>query len=341
LRGVAVTAVLFCHFVVPEISDLSGALHEALPAFLVAAMRHGDLGVEIFFVLSGFVIAFSVHRNTITPAFAGRFVLRRALRLDPPYYIALLVMLSVVAMDHWDGLAGAWRQFGGWPVAGANMFYLHDLLGYPTPLDISWSLCLEIQFYLAFILVCGISGLVFRGGSAGHDHLRLVLVGALVVFSLVSWFPEAHRFDFAGTWFRFGLGVITCWVFLGRAAAGWLYLLLVVILGAALWCGDPRGVAAVVTAGAIHLGGRQKKLGTWLSGRVVQFLGRISYSMYLLHLFAGIFLVNLLWKFLPQTPVCAVLLIPVGVAGALAGSWVFYLLLERPSMAVSQRVRKE
>ena len=71
-------------------------LTSVLPLSLPKILRHGDLGVEVFFVLSGFVIAHQRGRP-ITPAFAGRFALRRAIRLDPPYYFTILVSVALWA----------------------------------------------------------------------------------------------------------------------------------------------------------------------------------------------------------------------------------------------------
>ena len=62
-----------------------------VPAPLETALKLGFVGVDIFFVLSGFVIAYSVREARITPRFLGRFALRRSIRLDPPYWITIAI----------------------------------------------------------------------------------------------------------------------------------------------------------------------------------------------------------------------------------------------------------
>lgn len=348
LRGVAVLSVLICHFFVPEISTIAAALSAALPASVPPLLLHGDLGVEIFFVLSGFVISYTVLDQRVSPGFTGRFVARRALRLDPPYYVALIIMLTVTAMNCQTGLTGAWHQSGGVGTALANMFYLHDLLHYPTPLDISWSLCLEIQFYLTFILISASAQRLARirspknkdGITRRETVWFLTLMLPLMGFSLACWFPETNRFDFLGTWFRFALGVLTCWTFTRRISPRWFYLAMLCTGIPAILSNDVRGIAVVVTAGTIYYVAITRRLTTWLSGPAIQFLGKISYSLYLIHLAAGIFIVNLAWKYVPHTPTNALLLVPVGMASAIVGSMLIFTLFERPSVSVSQRMKK-
>src|SRR5689334_15625966 len=84
LRGFAALGVVIFHFTEADHIPL---LASALPAWVVLILNHGNLGVPVFFVLSGFVIAHSVHSERVTMPFAAKFMLRRSLRLDPPYWV--------------------------------------------------------------------------------------------------------------------------------------------------------------------------------------------------------------------------------------------------------------
>ena len=81
LRGLAALAVAWFHF-----TNATGLLPEG---WLRASGRYGWLGVEVFFVISGFIIPYSLFNAGYRfPRHAGRFILKRIVRLDPPYIAA-------------------------------------------------------------------------------------------------------------------------------------------------------------------------------------------------------------------------------------------------------------
>jgi peptidoglycan/LPS O-acetylase OafA/YrhL len=86
LRGVAAISVVLYHV---YLQDLLPAARAPFAEPFHTVLANGYIGVYIFFVLSGFVIAHSVRDATITAGFIGRFALRRSLRLDPPYWAAI------------------------------------------------------------------------------------------------------------------------------------------------------------------------------------------------------------------------------------------------------------
>jgi peptidoglycan/LPS O-acetylase OafA/YrhL len=349
LRGLAALAVVFCHLVVPELSAFSSTLVSAIPESLTDLMRRGDLGVEVFFVLSGFVIAYSVRGQQVNPGFTARFAARRALRLDPPYYIALLVSIALWAYYSPLGMAEVMNRIGGVRGLLANLFYLQDLLHYRTPLSIAWTLCLEVQFYLAYIgLLCAaqclgrfrreVSGGMTAGNANPPSGALLLVFLPLAAWSVTAWFPEGLRFDFLGIWFRFFLGVATYWAFNGQISRWWLggFIAVLVVLGAAQ--GDPRVFTAVGTALLIDTAGRLGTLTSWLSASWIQFLGRISYSLYLLHIPLGIGIANILWAMTNKSVIAAVLCASAAVVASLMAAQMLYRYVEAPSVMMSKRM---
>ena len=61
--------------------------------------RNGFLGVDIFFVISGFVIALSVSKGAPTFGYFGRFIVRRSIRLDPPYWSSILLEVLLLHLS--------------------------------------------------------------------------------------------------------------------------------------------------------------------------------------------------------------------------------------------------
>src|SRR5262249_43389936 len=96
LRGIAALWVVIFHAYeghhVPH-------LMEWMPPLVSGVIANGNLGVAIFFVLSGFVIAHSVSRHIVNARFVSRFVLRRAVRLDIPYWSSMLLVVALAYLS--------------------------------------------------------------------------------------------------------------------------------------------------------------------------------------------------------------------------------------------------
>ena len=346
LRGVACLAVVVCHFLVPGMSQIAPMVGEAFPLLVVDVLRQGGLGVEIFFVLSGVVIAYSIRNCAVSRSFLWRFAIRRAIRLDPPYYLALWLTVGISAWHLPDTLYELGPYFGGGPGVLANVFYLQNVLQYPQVLAIAWTLCLELQFYLAFVILVW-TAQSFRDWLHRHEKWHTLpcgpfaftaVFGWLVIVSLLTWFSSLRDFTFLGTWFRFFLGAVTCWSMLGRIGREIPGSFILVLLVLGIYTNDLRSVAAALTALVILISHKRGGLDRWLSGPVWQFLGNISYSLYLVHCVVALPLINWLWTLTPQSPATAVSLLMLGVAFSVAAAWLFYFYIERPSIALSRSI---
>jgi peptidoglycan/LPS O-acetylase OafA/YrhL len=62
-------------------------------------LRQGDSGMAVFFVPSGFVISHSATRGRVTLPFVGRFMLRRSLRIEPPYWLAIALAICFAQLS--------------------------------------------------------------------------------------------------------------------------------------------------------------------------------------------------------------------------------------------------
>ena len=292
LRGLAALSVVFFHFLMA--ARLPHEHAAWMPLWLEWVLEHCWLGVQCFFVLSGFVIAYSLRGLFVTPAVAGRFVLRRALRLDPPYWCAIaieVVLLAVLGLS-WEG---APRPVD-WGQIGAHLMYAQEFLGYEHIVGVFWTLCVEVQLYLSFVLLLMLAQRLSgtRGEAPGRRSLPFVL--AFVPLVVVTLFA----FSRGGSWLPWGLsyaymfllGAFTWWALDGFLSVRWLLALagaVVAVLGFVPWelKDHPMAVMALSTAGLLYLAGRLGTLGTWLSWRPIQVLGRLSYSLYLIHLVVG------------------------------------------------------
>ncbi len=331
LRGVAAMAVVCAHLML--VVDEASAGPWMWSGFRWLA-GWGFLGVDIFFVLSGFVIAYSTRNGPHTFGYLGRFALRRSIRLDPPYWVTIALEMSLIALTMRFFPARA-TDLPTLAQIVAHVFYAQNLLGYGDIIDIFWTLCYEIQFYLFFVL------LLIARRRVPNRNLSIVVLAGVFVASLVLQFTTADIHGLAlERWYQFFMGVMAWWV-VGKRVSPWVIgPVWLTVLGASIATNQLYQFVGVATSALIVTAGLRGTMGQWLTSAPLQFLGKISYSLYLIHLLAG-------WRFVALT---GVLLGPFSVSMA----WIMYFagmivsvlaaaalwwLVERPTIALSKRVR--
>lgn len=164
LRGIAVLMVFCIHY-----GDLSTS-PSAVLRFAGLIKGGGWMGVDLFFVLSGFLITGILFETCRNPGYFRNFYMRRALRLFPVFYGTALVLILLTPLFHYH-----WRGMQIWYLFyGANIVQLYDLnLAQVGPFKLMhiWSLALEEQFYMVWPLV------VFLVA----DRRKLIGIAALIM----------------------------------------------------------------------------------------------------------------------------------------------------------------
>jgi peptidoglycan/LPS O-acetylase OafA/YrhL len=280
VRGIAVLLVLLYHGIAPPL----GANMSDLGTTLFAVAQYGWTGVNVFFVLSGFLITGILLDNRARPDYFSRFYIRRALRILPALYAALLVL-----------------RLGGWislPFAGAAMLFcanLAPLLGLPMQYGPLWSLAVEEHFYM-----------VWPAAVRKLPHNSLAVLLAVVclaspVLRLLRFVVYGENLNSLYTWFNadglaFG-AMLALWcrqAWFQRSQLKWfsvcaLGLGLTAFLtlqnyprtNAALQISACNLVSAGFLAGVLLLGtSRWKRL---VDRPILKLLGYISYGLYLVH----------------------------------------------------------
>ena len=286
LRAIAVLAVVLNHLSAPLISG-------------------GYVGVDVFFVISGYLITCIISREIEDGSFTfAKFYERRARRIFPALFAMLAVTLVVsyfvlLPSDY----AGAFRSALGTLFFASNIVFWHELKeGYfaatdagLNPLLHTWSLAVEEQFYVFFPVLLLVSYRHFR------RHIILILIVCSVV-SLVSavQLVQNHR---AAVFF---LSPFRGWELLvgsllafsavpplrsrvvreAVAGAGMLAILIACFLydGHTTFPGFATLMPVLGTAAIIHAGASGSTLvGHFLQWRPVVYIGLISYSLYLWH----------------------------------------------------------
>ena len=278
----------------------------------VGAIPGGYAGVDVFFVISGYLITSLIvdeFQRSNTVSFAG-FYARRAKRILPA--ASVVIGITVVAAYVWLGvLRGRQTAIDGvWAALfAANFHAIREGTDYfaegsaPSPLQHFWSLGVEEQFYLVWpslLLVTLACGRWLRRPATALRVVVLAVLGASLWWSIVqtgSHPTTAYFSPFTRAW-ELAVGaaialfptVIQRCAPVPRAAATWLGI--GCIVATACWFSAstsfpgyaaalPVGGAALVIAGG--MGAPERAAGVLLGLPPVRWLGRLSYSLYLWH----------------------------------------------------------
>ncbi len=324
LRGIAILLVLLFHAGLPWTPG-------------------GFIGVDVFFVISGFLITGKLWRESQQPGGLNiaKFYAWRIRRLLPAALVAvalisLVGLLIAAPLDRSelaaDGAASA--------LSIANMRFIGSVdyfapTSSPSPFLHFWSLSVEEQFYLVWPALIVL--LTWRGGSS-RRLIAALLIGVVASFALSVWLTDAspaRAFYLLPTrvW-QLGVGGLLALIgVMGTShragALAWAGLAAVVVAGVALTAEMPYpGLAALLpTAGAVALlygGAAPSGPARLLAAAPLRFLGKISYSLYLWHWPLLVLPLIFLERALTGVEIVA------SVAAAIGVSWLSWRFVEQP-----------
>ena len=315
-----------------------------LGGFPAQVLSHGWLGVQVFFAISGFVIAHSVGSSRITPGYVGNFILRRSVRLDPPYWAVIALALMLLAASKGVLLDSA-AAVPTWGAVFAHVLYLQNVLGYGDILDVFWSLCIEVQLYLVFVVFLGVvqsfspARRDFRG-RAGVAAVAVFVALAILSFAATPWFGLRPKVWFLTYWNQFFLGVLAAWALERRVARGWFLGYAGILAAAATFlASNIEDLTALVTAVVIVAAGQRGWLHGGLTWSGLPWFGRLSYSFYLIHTLVLARLTRLVARVGVTAAITPFLVISLGLVASMVAAWSLYRLAELPCVHLSKRLK--
>jgi exopolysaccharide production protein ExoZ len=288
LRGIAALMVVICH-------TRSNLLLTPLDAFATAFMLPGAMGVDLFFLVSGFIMVYTTGRSDGSVHYTLDFAAKRFARVWPVYAVLSSLYLVIAAYPHFSSTP--------WPDIGRGLLFLpvdaRKPPYYSLPFGLGWTLNFEMYFYLVFALSM----------LAGRWRWLAFYGWMLVMLVAVPWFATGHvsfnpKHDYMlGTGYFDQAANPVIWDFVAGTAIGllygsrvsadrkWLsYALIASSLAFIVWRASPGHIGF---HGMLHWGGPLAIFFAALTltfkgrdpktPRVLVWLGSISFSLYLVH----------------------------------------------------------
>lgn len=314
LRGIASVMVCLFHYVCTTTGYVSNATILHLFSF-------GQYGVHVFFILSGVVIPLSMLNSNYTTANFFRYLLKRMARIEPPYLVSIVLYVIYTLVK-----SAFFEQTSAVQIPTAKAVVLH--VGYLVPfvtnakwfINTYWSLAVEFQYYL---VLCAIFPLMVHSNSVVRSVCSIVFLGASIVVSNAALLPHWTPVFMLGIAY---VGYVTH----KYSVVEFVVLQLIALALIFYFFGVIILLVCVATLAIIHFF-------TNIKSNVTLFLGGISYSLYLLHGITGGFVINYLSHKYTST-VQQFMVITLGSIVALGCSYLFYLVIEKPSQVLSKRI---
>lgn len=345
LRGMAALIVLMLH--------LFGVVRpHAHPVFngVRQITQWGFLGVDFFFVISGYCISMSLTRFSTLEGGSWKFLVDRCLRIYPVFWVTYTVSILIGVFTDIVMRRDPAARFLHSPFEWISHYFLFDIYaGFGPAMDVTWTLVHELTFYLmaaamllcastrilkigiTLLLACGVVLFLigrYDGGLLAFQFLPEFLCGAIVFFALHSRVSKVVAVSVL-----LAIPLIS-WKLQPMSAAGETHVNLLSGYGM-----QARLSAAALFAMLLIFVHRwDGYLGTRSCFRPLELLGRGSYSLYLIHVPLIAPAANMLMSLSGNTLSLQWLSYLAVSLIALFGAWLLYLLVERPSEQLRRTV---
>lgn len=314
LRGIAALLVCLYHFVI--ITTIFINNQTVLDVF-----QFGKKGVHIFFVISGIVIPLSMVKTNYNITLIGRYLLRRFVRIEPPYLVAVaLGILYLFVRNHIQSSAAVDL------VPSVKEVVLH--VGYLIPFfegtewisPVFWTLAIEFQYYIFIALLIPFA-------LSPRIGLHWIFNGMI----LLSPFLVPDTSTFMGWSSYFGLGIFYA-LYISKKYSIKEFILVMLLCSIVVYFkhGSVNLFVAFGVLSVVHFIPEHKS-------KIGSFLGKISYSLYLIHPLIGLGFINFM-SYRISTPIEKILVVIMALILTILSAYLFWKLIERPSQLSAQKI---
>lgn len=281
----------------------------------------GKYGVQLFFVISGFIIPFSMYNSNFRFKNLFKFTLKRLLRLEPPYITSLIIVLVILwvrdILLHTNNFSST---------VTPQRVILH--FGYLIPFfenyhwfnNVYWTLAVEFQYYffIALLFIPLINSTLLHRIVIIICILLLSNIGSidLLLFSLPIFY----------------VGICTFMYIINKISRVEFYLTMLLLFSFSIFKYGWQPVVYITIPIVAILFFRQKKI------YGLSFIGKMSYSIYLIHPLIGASFINILSHYVTNGLGKAVI-ISGGLLVTLISAYFMFLLIEKPSQKLSSSLK--
>lgn len=303
LKAIACLAIVLHHLA--AYGPMSEIAYPLAPRLIDGIFEYGRLAVQVFLVLAGFLFAGKYAPDGVLVVTNPiQEIKRRYFRLILPYFAALILAIGCAAFARvWMSHASIPQQLGLAQLL-AHAFLLQDFLDQEALSAGVWYVAIDFQLFALAVMLLWICSQVQRW-SANPRAVGLVLVMGLTLTSLFVFNRDQSLDETAFYFFgSFGLGILIYWTSNMRHPTLWLLLLVLMVTAALLV--EFRSRIAVAGAVMLILG-----LARYYSDVAeklplpffLTFIGRISYSIFLVHFPLCLVVNAIFFHFFPAQPV--------------------------------------
>ena len=265
---------------------MSETVQSAVPLLVRVLRDYALMAVPAFLVIGGFLAARSLlpRLADLRPRALPALLWGRYLRLARPYVVALIAAIACAWLAR---ELAPHADVPDAPTSGqvlAHLLLLHDIIGVDALSAGVWYVAIDFQLYALLLMLVAAARPLHRLGPAGHTRIVLAACVVLTVLSLF-WVNRQRELDIWAPYFlgAYGLGFLA--ESLSRRTERFVPVLLVALLTATALYVDWRSrvLVAGLTAALLILSRGGRSAPVWADSAVLAFLGRISYSLFLIH----------------------------------------------------------
>lgn len=306
---------------------------------------HARIAVQAFLVIGGFLAARSLMprvasgQMTEGPLNLPRLVWRRYVRLIRPYLIAMVAAIAAAA------LARALIEHPATPEAPsagqllAHVFLLQDVLDVDALSAGVWYVAIDFQLYV-LLLVLLWSARRLAAATGLSESLLVVPACVGLTGASLFWLNREPALDAWAIYFfgAYGLGILAQWISTRADSGRWVAVLALLVIAALAVEWRSRLLVAGITALLLILSTRDMQLPRWLGRSAWTNLGKISYSVFLIHYPVCLAMGAVIYSLWPHSAPINLLGMLLAWLFSLAAGAVLYRLAEQPAAYAAKPV---